>query len=119
MNAMTTRHNEAHIDAWREKGFVLIPDFFTADEIAPVCADYEALYGGFRPEHGEAIDVKKEGMIGATHRKQFLHTEILPYQGGIDMNLLSLPGCDPLGTRPIGCPRCAFVPIAHLGKIHG
>jgi hypothetical protein len=113
MNAMTTRHNTAHIDAWREKGFVLIPDFFTADEIAPVCADYEALYGGFRPEHGEAIDVKKEGMIGATHRKQFLHTEILPYQGGIDMNLLSLhPAVIRLARDLLG------VPAVHLYQSH-
>lgn len=90
MMTMTARHSKAHIEAWKNTGFVLIPNFFTQDEIAPVCEDYEALYGGFRPDQGEAVDVKKEGMIGATHRKQFLHTEVLPYQGGIDMNLLSL-----------------------------
>ncbi len=87
---MSHRHNQSHIEAWKTTGFLLIPDFFTKDEIAPIALDYERLYEQFRPQSSHAVDFKGEGQIGAFHGKQFLHTEPLPFDAGPEMNLLSL-----------------------------
>ena len=85
---MTQRHDQSHIEAWKTTGFLLIPDFFTKDEIAPVALDYERLYEEFRPQSSQAVDFKDEGQIGAFHGKQFLHTEPLPFDAGPEICLL-------------------------------
>ena len=79
---MTQRHDQSHIEAWKTTGFLLIPNFFTEDEIAPIARDYERLYEEFRPQSSHAVDFKGEGQIGAFHGKQFLHTEPLPFDAG-------------------------------------
>ncbi len=33
-----------HISQWREQGFVIIDNFFTPEEYAPVVADFDTLY---------------------------------------------------------------------------
>jgi hypothetical protein len=48
---MITRHpvhhrfSQEHIDTWRGDGVVLIPRFFTGDEVAAVAADFEHVFG--------------------------------------------------------------------------
>ena len=40
-----SRFSELDVAAWREDGFTIVPEFFSAAELAPVLADYERLYG--------------------------------------------------------------------------
>ena len=42
-----------HISQWREQGFVIIDNFFTPEEYAPVVADFDTLYAdaGIRLNH--------------------------------------------------------------------
>ena len=110
---MSHRHNQSHIEAWKTTGFLLIPDFFTKEEISPIALDYERLYEGFRPQSSQAVDFKGEGQIGAFHGKQFLHTESLPFDAGPEMNLLSLhPALIALAKDLLG------VPEVHLYQSH-
>lgn len=87
---MTRRFTETEVELWRDQGFVIIPEFFNAAEIAPVIADYEALYNQRAPASGHAVDRKKPGEIGAIHASQFRNFDTLPYDAGPETNLLSL-----------------------------
>jgi ectoine hydroxylase-related dioxygenase (phytanoyl-CoA dioxygenase family) len=87
------RFSELDVAAWREDGFALVPDFFSAQELAPVVADYERLYGTISEGSGQAIDEKEPGDIGALGEfrdKQFKNIDTLPYEGSEELNLLSL-----------------------------
>ncbi len=84
------RFTNDHVEQWRRDGFVLLPNFMTSDEIAPVLDDFAALYGERRKGAGEALNVKKPGEIGASHRKQFTNIDILPYAASPAINLISL-----------------------------
>lgn len=84
------RFSRTDIERWRTDGFAIVPGFFSPDEIAPVVADYERLYGPRRPEAREAMDRKEEGQIGRFDRHQFMNVDTLPYNRSVEMNLLSL-----------------------------
>lgn len=84
------RFTSEHIQQWREDGFVLIPDFFEQEEISPIVHDFETLYSDRGQGEGVAVDFKKEGVIGASHAKQFLHFDSMPYQASSAINLISL-----------------------------
>jgi ectoine hydroxylase-related dioxygenase (phytanoyl-CoA dioxygenase family) len=87
------RFSELDVAAWREDGFAIVPHFFSAQELAPVVADYERLYGTAGEGSGQAIDEKEHGCIGALGEfrdKQFKNIDTLPYEGSEELNLLSL-----------------------------
>jgi len=86
------RFSDDHVRQWREDGFVLIPDFFTADEIAPVLADFEVLYHdrGKGEGVGKELNVKAAGALDASHPKQFMNIDSLPYNASSAINLISL-----------------------------
>lgn len=86
------RFTQAHIDQWRQEGFVIIPDFFSAQEIAPIVTDYERIYGkkGAGDFAGRELNLKEEDGQGAFRNNQFKNIDILPYDGSIEMNLISL-----------------------------
>jgi hypothetical protein len=63
---------------------------FAAEEIAPIYSDYQALYGAQGQGDGKELDFKPDGSVGATHRKQFMNIDILPYAGSVAMNMISL-----------------------------
>lgn len=84
------RFTQSHIDEWREQGFVIIPGFFREDEIEPLVADFEALYGPVGDGDGQALNKKQPGAIGAGHALQFKNIDMLPYQGSAGLNLISL-----------------------------
>ena len=83
------RHTPAHVAQWQQQGFVLIDDFFSFDEIAPIIADYEQIYGKRGEGDGNLLDKKING-FDATHAKQFKNIHTLPYEGSVQMNLISL-----------------------------
>ena len=81
---------------------MVIEDFFAAEEIAPIYADYQAQYGVQGQGDGKALDVKPAGSVGASHRKQFMNVDILPYQGSVAMNMISLnPEVDRSGKKVV------------------
>lgn len=84
------RFSQADVERWRTDGFAIVPGFFTADELAPIEADYERLYGPRRPTAQELMDRKTDGQIGSFDRHQFMNIDTLPYDACAEMNLLSL-----------------------------
>ncbi len=89
---MSNRFTQAHVAEWRETGFLILSDFFTENEIAPIREDFATLY----PDRGKGDDVgtersfKKEGEIGASHPKQFMNFDQMPYAASSAINLISL-----------------------------
>ena len=82
-----------HVRQWRADGFCVIPDFFTAEEIAPLLNDFEVLYADATQPAGEAdpviLDRKADDYVGS-RRSQFLNIHTMPYEASIEMNLISM-----------------------------
>ncbi len=89
---MTIRHTQDHVQQWREDGFVIVPDFFQPDEINPVLADFDTLYAQRGQGEGVGVELnkKQDGAIGASHPKQFMNIDTLPYNASSAINLISL-----------------------------
>ena len=87
------RFTEKHVAQWREDGFCVIDDFFSAEEMAPLLADYEKLYAESRqPERAQDavyMDPKSEDYPTA-RRSQFVNIHTMPYEGSVELNLISL-----------------------------
>lgn len=87
------RFTDADVRSWREEGFAIIPRFFTGDEIAPIRADFEKLYGTRGSGTGTAIvekSVEDSGELGDFREGQFRNIDTLPFDGGAELNLISL-----------------------------
>ena len=66
-------------------------DFFSADEIAPILADYERIYGLPDPSGSGRARVETDGeSIGAFRPDQFRNIDQFPYEGGREMNMISM-----------------------------
>lgn len=89
---MSCRHTEEHVRQWREAGFTLIHDFLTQAEIDPILDDFDTLYRdrGQGEGVGTTLNKKNPGEIGASHAKQFLNFDMLPYNAASTINLISL-----------------------------
>jgi hypothetical protein len=85
----TADFTDAHINAWRQDGFALIENFFGSEVIDPILDDFAILYAE-GPEGGSALDVKTPGMIGASHRRQFINIDTMPYPASSAINMISL-----------------------------
>lgn len=90
------RFNAQHVQQWHEDGFLIIDDFFTADEVAPVLQDYEVLYQDAgqdvanNPAAGLAKVLQEGDDAAANSALQFKNIDTLPYQGSSAINLISL-----------------------------
>jgi hypothetical protein len=84
------RFSAADVERWRTDGFAIMPGFFSDEELSPVEADYERLYGHRRPSAQDVLDRKSDGQIGRFDRHQFMNIDMLPYDGSTEMNLLPL-----------------------------
>jgi hypothetical protein len=78
------------VEAWRNDGFAIMPGFFAVDEVEPIAAEYERLYGDRRPGAAETLKRKPAEQIGRFDKHQFMNIDTLPYDGSVEMNLLSL-----------------------------
>ncbi len=100
------RFTEQNVEAWRTTGFTLIPEFFTAEEIAPVLDDFDLLYGNEGDGDGQAADRKAPGQLGNFHGRQFKHFDQLPYAASPAINLLTLhPQLIAFAQALLGVPR--------------
>ena len=85
----TQRFQQQHIDAWRQDGVALIPNFFTAAEVASVAADFERVFP--RPEAGlEPLEKKSRGEIGRFHGSQFATFQAIPFDCSEALNLIGV-----------------------------
>lgn len=84
------RFDQHHVQAWRETGFVVINNFFSAGELAPIFADFETLYADRGQGEGLVKNVKKSREIGGFHPRQFMNFDQMPYDASPAINLISL-----------------------------
>jgi len=74
-----------HLKAWERDGVVVIENFFDKSEVVPVFDTFVAMYGDKgSAKHDDAL------LDGSRFKKQFEFIDILPYDSGIDLNLISL-----------------------------
>lgn len=89
MPDMTPRHTPEHVQTWRRDGALVIPDFFTPDEVATVVADFDQVFG--RAGAADAPLIRKgEGEVGAFHPAQFKTIESVPFDCSPALNLIGL-----------------------------
>ena len=86
---MDDRFGPEHIDAWRRDGGVLIRDFFTADEVAAVRADFEAVFARDKGAD-EALNRKKAGEVGRFNPSQFKTLDAVPFDCSPALNLIGV-----------------------------
>ena len=86
------RFDASHVAQWQDEGFVIIPDFFTADEVKPIYDEYVRLYGthGDGESPGVALNFAGPDKTAGFARAQFKNIDTLPYDASIEMNLMSL-----------------------------
>ncbi len=86
---MTDRFSAEDLAAWRRDGGVLIENFFTAEEVAAVAADFVTVFG--REAGAEAaLDLKEAGRNGAFSREQFSTFEAVPFDCSPALNLIGV-----------------------------
>src|SRR5580698_2742734 len=83
--------SDDHIDTWRRDGALVIPGFFSDDEVAPVVADFEALYCD-RAGADEALVRGAPQETGRFHPAQFKGVQPVPLPCSPALNLI--------GTHP-------------------
>jgi hypothetical protein len=83
---MTDRFSSEHLAAWRRDGGLVIENFFTADEVAAVVADFESLFGKTGAQ--EAVDIKNPGEVGRFNPDQFLGVAPVPLDCSPALNLI-------------------------------
>ena len=86
---MTERFTSTHINSWRSDGGVLIRDFFTADEITAVQADFIEVFG-LKAGAAEPMIRKKDGEIGRFNPAQFSTFEAVPFDCSPALNLIGV-----------------------------
>jgi len=86
---MDIRFTPEHLAEWRREGAVLIPEFFTQDEVAAVRADFEKV---FERTSGaaEGLNKKKDGQVGRFHPAQFEGVTQIPLDCSPALNLIGL-----------------------------
>ncbi len=83
------RFTQAHVDAWRSDGAVLIENFFTPEEVAAVRADFQTVFG--RLDGGnEAVDTKRPGEVGRFNDAQFTSFVAVPLACSPALNLIGV-----------------------------
>jgi ectoine hydroxylase-related dioxygenase (phytanoyl-CoA dioxygenase family) len=85
------RFSAAHVQQWREEGFVVLERFFEPREYEPVLADFESLYRDAGKGDGVGAALELEGDAARANRgMQFKNIHVLPYDGSTAINLISL-----------------------------
>src|SRR5689334_15508407 len=86
---MKERFTHEHVETWRRDGCVLIKNFFTADEVAGVCADFATVFGRVAGA-AEAMQKKKPGELGRFNPAQFTTFEAVPFDCSPALNLIGV-----------------------------
>lgn len=83
------RFTPRDVETWQRDGVALIKDFYTAEEIAAVRADFEAVFGRTSGSD-EAMDRKKGEEIGRFNGAQFKTINSIPFDCSPALNLIGL-----------------------------
>ena len=86
---MADRFTPDHVEAWRRDGGVLIPDFFTPDEVAAVVADFEVVFGA-APRAEAPLVRTRDGEPGRFSLAQFKTFEAVPFDCSPALNLIGV-----------------------------
>ncbi len=81
------RFTEEDLETWRTDGVVLLPEFFTADEVAAVAADFETVFPDLQGAD-KSLNEKEEGEIGAFNQAQFKNIDNIPFDCSPALNLI-------------------------------
>tara|TARA_B110000008_G_scaffold155020_1_gene155942 strand:+ start:876 stop:1808 length:933 start_codon:yes stop_codon:yes gene_type:complete len=86
------RHSPEDIRLWQHEGFAIMPAFFSREEIEPIFADYEQVYG--EPHRnatdGESTRKTLKTPLGKFNNDQFRNMDTFPYEGSPELMMLSL-----------------------------
>jgi hypothetical protein len=83
------RFTRANIDTWRRDGGLVIENFFTADEVAAVQADFRSVFGRDAGA-ADATDKKKRGEVGRFNPAQFEGIKSVPIDCSPALNLIGV-----------------------------
>jgi hypothetical protein len=86
---MSQRFAREHVETWRREGCVLIENFFSAEEVAAVRADFAHVFGR---DWGaaEPLRKKKDGELGRFDPAQFTTFEAVPFDCSPALNLIGV-----------------------------
>jgi hypothetical protein len=88
-DGIAERFTREHIYAWRRDGGLVIENFFSADEVAAVQADFRLVFD--RDEGGaEAMEKKKPGEVGRFNPAQFDGIKSVPIDCSPALNLIGV-----------------------------
>ena len=84
--------SEEQVDIWRAEGAVLLPSFFTPDEIAPCLRDMRKIYHDRGPARAgaHALETERDGAVGTFSLDQFKNFDDMPFDCSPALNLLGL-----------------------------
>ncbi len=105
------RHKAEHLAAWRKDGAVLVPYFFSDEEIAPIQADYERLYGRGESDKTAKTHDAPAG-LGSFSPEQFTDLHDFPFAASVETNLIGLHPAliafakDALGSDDVRMYQC-------------
>jgi hypothetical protein len=89
---MSERYTPAQVAAWRRDGALVIPQFFTPEEVAAVVADFDRVFGA--PEASGAAEAalvrRAPDGVGAFHPAQFKTIDSIPFDCSPALNLIGL-----------------------------
>jgi hypothetical protein len=116
---MSDRFGPEHLDAWRLDGGVVIRNFFTAEEVAAVRADFEQVFG--RSEGAaEALVKKKAGEVGRFNAAQFTTFEAVPFDCSPALNLIGVhPALVAFAQRALGADQVYLYQCQAWAKFTG
>lgn len=107
------------IGTWRRDGVVQIPGFFTPDEVAPVVADFEIVFGR-SVGADESLDHKGGGAVGRFHPDQFKTLEALPLDCSPALNLIGVhPALVAFARAALGAERVHLYQCQAWAKFTG
>lgn len=86
---MHPRFTGEHLDAWRRDGALVIEDFFTADEVRAVAADFDQLFAACAPALAPLVR-RGPGRLGDFHDSQFQHLQSIPLDCSPALNLIGV-----------------------------
>ncbi len=83
------RFSADHLETWRRDGAAVIRDFFTAEEVAAVRADFEKVFVRTAGAD-EPMNKKKGDEVGRFNKAQFKSIEVGPFECSPALNLIGV-----------------------------
>lgn len=113
---MRDRFTPDDLEAWRREGAVVMPGFFSAEEVAAVAADFELVFGD--PSEQAVDDPMVRG--GSFHPRQFTNNEPVPFDCSPALNLIGAhPALVAFARAALGTPDVRLYQCLAWAKFTG